>query len=94
MTTRDDPGDAERFGEPIDAISVKVLRLVLAGDGDGVRAAWDEFLASLRPRQMLYVPHSRGGKPRQVVVTRALQRLLNDLQPRGPGSGDGVRQPV
>ena len=32
-----------------------------------------------RPRQLLYVPHSRGGEPRQVVVTRSMQRLLNDL---------------
>jgi hypothetical protein len=79
MTTRDDAGDAERFGDPIDATSVHLLRSVLAGDPDGVRASWDEFLAALRPRQMLYVPHSRGGEPRTVVVTRSWQRLLNDL---------------
>jgi hypothetical protein len=79
MTTRDETEDAQRFGEPIDAISVAVLRAVLAGDRDGVRAIWPEFLAALRPRQMLYVPHSRGGSPRQVVITRSIQRLLNDL---------------
>jgi hypothetical protein len=79
MTTRDDTEDAQRFGEPIDAISVAVLRAVLAGDREGVRAIWPEFLAALRPRQMLYVPHSRGGSPRQVVITRSIQRLLNDL---------------
>jgi hypothetical protein len=79
MTTRDDARDAERFGEPIDAASVHLLRSVLAGDPEGVRDAWGPFLASLRPRQMLYVPHSRGGEPRQVVVTRSWQRLLNDL---------------
>ncbi len=79
MTTREDAGDAERFGEPIDAVSVALLRSVLAGDPDGVRTVWPEFLAALKPRQMLYVPHSRGGAPRQVVVTRSIQRLLNDL---------------
>jgi hypothetical protein len=79
MTTRDDSGDAERFGEPIDAISVALLRAVLAGDPEGVRMIWPDFLAALRPRQLLYVPHSRGGAPRQVVVTRSIQRLLNDL---------------
>jgi hypothetical protein len=79
MTTRDDAGDAERFGEPIDSISVSLLRAVLAGDADGVRAIWPEFLASLRPRQLLYVPHSRGGSPRKVVTTRSVQRMLNDL---------------
>jgi hypothetical protein len=79
MTTRDDAGDAERFGEPIDAASVALLSAVLAGDPQGVREVWRDFLSSLRPRQMLYIPHSRGGAPRQVVVTRSLQRLLNDL---------------
>jgi hypothetical protein len=79
MTTRDDARDAERFGEPIDAISVNLLRSVLAGDPAVVRRLWGDFLAALRPRQMLYVPHSRGGEPRQVVVTRSWQRLLHDL---------------
>jgi hypothetical protein len=63
----------------VDAASVNLLRCVLAGDPEGVREMWQEFLAALAPRQMLYVPHSRGGEPRQVVVTRSLQRLLNDL---------------
>jgi hypothetical protein len=79
MTTRDDAGDAERFGDPIDAESVALLRAVLAGDPEGVRAIWPDFLAALQPRQLLYVPHSRGGAPRQVVITRSIQRLLNDL---------------
>jgi hypothetical protein len=79
MTTRDDAEDASRFGEPIDATSVHLLRSVLAGDPDGVRAVWGQFLNSLRPRPMLYVPHSRGGEPKQVVVTRSWQRLLHDL---------------
>lgn len=79
MTTREDARDAERFGEPIEAISVNLLRSVLAGDPDVVRSLWGDFLAALRPRQMLYVPHSRGGEPRQVVVTRSWQRLLHDL---------------
>jgi hypothetical protein len=79
MTTREDAGDAERFGEPVDAVSVALLRAVLAGDPEGVRTVWPDFLAALRPRQLLYVPHSRGGAPRQVVITRSIQRLLNDL---------------
>jgi hypothetical protein len=79
MTTRDDAGDAERFGDPVDVESVALLRAVLAGDPDGVRAIWPDFLAALQPRQLLYVPHSRGGAPRQVVITRSIQRLLNDL---------------
>ncbi|MCC6494528.1 MAG: hypothetical protein IT424_16075 [Pirellulales bacterium] len=79
MTTRNDRGDAQRFGEPIDGISVNLLRAVLAGKPSNVRRLWPKFLESLKPRQMLYVPHSRGGVPRDVVVTRSLQRLLHDL---------------
>ncbi|BBO30535.1 hypothetical protein [Lacipirellula parvula] len=79
MTTRNDARDAERFGDPIDAVSVSLLRAVLAGDPDQVRAVWDDFLKALTPRQLLYVPHSRGGIPKQVVVTRSIQRLLHDL---------------
>ena len=69
----------ERFGEPLDAASVKLFRRLLSGDADGVRDCWDEFLVSLKPRQMLYIPHSRGGDPRQVVITRSVQRMLHDL---------------
>ena len=79
MTTREDSQDPERFGEPVDAVSVALLRPVLAGDPAGVRDTWGDFLAALRPRKMLYVPHSRGGDPRLMVVTRGVQRLLNDL---------------
>ncbi|HMP05560.1 MAG TPA: hypothetical protein PJ982_04350 [Lacipirellulaceae bacterium] len=79
MTTRDDADDAERFGEPIDAASVQLLRAVLAGDRASVRQQWNGYLATLAHRPMLYVPHTRGGEPAAVVVTRSLQRLLNDL---------------
>lgn len=78
-TTRDDQDDARRFGEPLDAESVNLLRAVLSGDARAVRHGWADFLAALKPRQMLYVPHSRGGDPRKVVVTRSLQRMLHDL---------------
>ena len=79
MTTREDSRDAEKFGDPIDAVSVALLRAVLAGNPEKVRGVWDEFLVALGPRQLLYVPHTRGGIPRQVVVTRSIQRLLHDL---------------
>ena len=54
----------QAIGEPIDPSSVKVLQAVLAGDAQGVRDAWPEFLAFLKPRALLYVPHARGGQPR------------------------------
>jgi hypothetical protein len=68
----------EPLVEPIDLRSVELLQSVL-GDPDQVRLLWPDFLDSLRPLPLLYVPHSRGGEPRQIVNTRCLQHLLNDL---------------
>ena len=69
----------EAFSEPLDICSIKVLRAILAGDVSGVRDHWEELIASLKPHPLLYVPHSRGGEPRQIVTTRGLQKLVYDL---------------
>jgi len=71
--------NVEAFSEPLDLCSIKVLRAILAGDVAGVRSHWDELIQSLEPRPLLYVPHSRGGEPRQIVTTRGLQKLIHDL---------------
>ena len=70
---------AESFGEPPDRNSVLILQALLAGDVESVRAGWPEFIKSIEPRSLLYIPHSRGGEPRQIVATRVLQQLLHDL---------------
>lgn len=70
---------AEALSEPLDLCSIKVLRAILAGDVGTVREHWDELIKSLRPLPLLYVPHSRGGEPRQIVTTRGLQKLVYDL---------------
>lgn len=70
---------AESFGEPPDRNAVLILQALLAGDVESVRAGWPEFLKSIEPRSLLYIPHSRGGEPRQIVATRVLQQLLYDL---------------
>lgn len=70
---------AEALSEPLDLCSIKVLRAILAGDVGTVREHWDELIESLRPLPLLYVPHSRGGEPRQIVTTRGLQKLVYDL---------------
>jgi hypothetical protein len=70
---------ADSFGEPLDRGSVLILQAVLAGDVQSVRASWPEFIRSLQPKPLLYIPHSRGGEPRQIVATRGLQQLLHDL---------------
>ena len=67
------------LSEPLEATSVGVLRSILAGDADGVRVGWSDFVESLKPQPLLYVPHSRGGEPRQIVATRGLQQLLYDM---------------
>ena len=70
---------ADSFGEPLDRSSVLVLQAVLAKDVESLRSGWSEFVKSLKPRSLLYLPHSRGGEPRQIVATRGLQQLLHDL---------------
>lgn len=67
------------FSEPLDRCSINVLRAILAGDAVEVRKHWEELVESLRPLPLLYVPHSRGGEPRQIVQTRGLQKLVYDL---------------
>ncbi len=69
----------EPWSEPLDLCSINVLRAILAGDDEGVRQHWDALIASLKPLALLYVPHARGGEPRQIVKTRGLQKLMYDL---------------
>jgi hypothetical protein len=73
------PAEMRPFDAAIDQPAVEILRGVLAGDAPRVRAAWDSFLDALRPRQMLYWPHFKGGNPRKTAGTRSLQRLVRDL---------------
>ena len=70
---------AENFGEPLDVCSVEILRAILAGNTNAVCECWEPFVQSLKPKPLLYVPHSRGGEPRLIVSTRSLQQLLYDL---------------
>ncbi|MCG8448754.1 MAG: hypothetical protein MI725_04115, partial [Pirellulales bacterium] len=74
-----EPSSAEILQDPINICAVKILSAILAGDTAAVRSEWPEFLEALRPRELLYVPHARGGEPRQIVATRSLQQLLHDL---------------
>ena len=71
--------EVEWFGQPIDTTSVCVLRAVLAGDAEAVRTCWGELIATLLSQPLLYIPHARGGKPRNIVAARVLQQLMHDL---------------
>jgi hypothetical protein len=67
------------FGDPIDEPSVQVLKGVLASNAELTRIHWNDFITSLQGKPLLYVPHSRGGKPRRIVAVRVLQQLVHDL---------------
>ncbi|MGI9429262.1 MAG: hypothetical protein ACR2NM_11435, partial [Bythopirellula sp.] len=69
----------EAFSEPLDICSINVLRAILAGNVAEVRSHWDQLIESLKPHALLYIPHARGGEPRQIVTTRGLQKLIYDL---------------
>ena len=69
----------EILEDPINLCAVKILSAILDADAIRVRSHWSEFTEALGPRALLYVPHSRGGEPRQIVATRTLQQLLYDL---------------
>ena len=69
----------EILEDPINLCAVKILSAILSGDATEVRSHWPEFMEALGPRALLYIPHARGGEPRQIVATRTLQQLLYDL---------------
>jgi hypothetical protein len=59
--------------------TVEVLRGVLAADADAVSRHWPAFTAWLATQELLYVPLSKGGRPRRIVRARTLGQLLDDL---------------
>ena len=62
-----------------DGPSVKVLRGVLAGDAEKVVHHWPEFTEWLAAQELLYIPLSKGGRPRRIVQARKIGQLLDDL---------------
>jgi hypothetical protein len=70
-------GDGERGS--YESPPIEVLRGVLAGEAAVVRDHWPAFVDWLSRQELLYVPLSRGGRPRRIVKARALSQLLQDL---------------
>jgi hypothetical protein len=59
--------------------SVAVLQGVLSGDADDVSRHWPAFTEWLAEQELLYVPLSKGGRPRRIVRARTIGQLLDDL---------------
>jgi hypothetical protein len=59
--------------------SVDVLRGVLAGNAEEVVHHWPAFTSWLAAQELLYVPLSKGGRPRRIVRARTLGQLLHEL---------------
>jgi hypothetical protein len=59
--------------------AVEVLRGVLSGDAEAVQRYWPSFTEWLSTQELLYVPLSKGGRPRRIVRARNLGQLLDDL---------------
>jgi hypothetical protein len=81
---RDEP--AGELGD-WDATARRVLRAMFRGDVQSVRAAWPALLDALGREPLLYIPTSRGGNPRRIVVSRSLQRMLARLLTYAPRLG-------
>lgn len=74
----DDSSKGEQC-EVDDGASVGVLRGLLAGDAAAVTRHWPVFIAWLSKQELLYVPLTKGGRPRRIVRARKLGQLLDDL---------------
>lgn len=59
--------------------AVRVIGAILRRDPGTVRLLWQELIAALEERPLLYVPLSKGGNPRDIVSARVRQRTLQDL---------------
>jgi hypothetical protein len=64
---------------PHSNVDTVLVHALLKQDAQMLDGVWELFLAALRERCLLYVPLAHGGDPRQIVQTRAVQRLVMDL---------------
>jgi hypothetical protein len=64
---------------PHSNVDTVLVHALLKQDAQMLESVWELFLSALRERCLLYVPLAHGGDPRQIVQTRAVQRLVMDL---------------
>src|SRR5262249_39789496 len=71
----------------IEALALPFLRMIAAGDAEGVRRALPGLLRDLSKRPLLYVPIDRGGRPKEILAARNLQSLIRLLLTQMPQLG-------
>jgi hypothetical protein len=70
--------DVQEMAED-DVGAVHMYGALIAGDADEARKLFPSFLDSLRDKNLLYIPLSRGGDPVKIYVARLRQRVLRHL---------------
>ena len=65
--------------DPTFELFAQTLASLLRRDRQGIEGTWDDLVASLMQRPLLYVPLAKGGTPRQIVEVRVRQRAIRNL---------------
>ncbi len=82
LASRAEPGQAVETDEGLgddDRHFVTLTAAILAGDSPRVRQQFGGLLASLRDKNLLYIPLARGGDPAKIFAVRLRQRVLTRL---------------
>lgn len=62
-----------------DRLAVECFGHLLQGQHEEVERNFPGLLAALRPKQLLYIPLARGGKPAHIYAVRLRRRMLSHL---------------
>lgn len=62
-----------------DQRAVRLFAALIAGDSAAVGEHFPALLGAVQPKNLLYIPLSRGGDPVKIVLTRLRQRVLTHL---------------
>lgn len=67
--------------------AIRLEQALFQGDGDGARAALDDFLPPFKEEPLLFTPLADGGQPRRILRVRTAQKLLRALLANLPRLG-------
>ena len=60
-------------------LTLTIFAALIQGDRDTVREHWQSLLDGMAQLPLLYIPLSKGGDPKEIVVRRVRQRTISDL---------------